>query len=96
MPTSIRRFLVLSFLADVTQQIHSFRASGVRSAHRLLAAALDSMACRKSAGSLWTVPPAIFLVVIDRTVPFLPNVQLADSLEAVMERDGASRLLPVE
>ena len=52
MPTSMRRFLVASCLAEVTQQIHSFRASGVISAQRLLAVALDSMALRKSAGSL--------------------------------------------
>jgi hypothetical protein len=57
MPTSMRRFLVSSFLADVTQQIHSFRASGVISVQRLFAAASDSMAFRKSAGSLCTVPP---------------------------------------
>jgi hypothetical protein len=52
MPTSMRRFRVFSCLAEVTQQIHSFRASGVMSAQRLLAAALDSIALRKSAGSL--------------------------------------------
>jgi hypothetical protein len=60
MPTSMRRFLVSSFFTDVIQQIHSFRASGVISAQILLTAALDSMALRKSGGSLWTVPPAIF------------------------------------
>jgi hypothetical protein len=60
MPALMRRFLVFSFLADVTQQIHSFRASGVISAQRLMAVASDSMAIRKSAGSLWTVPPVIF------------------------------------
>jgi hypothetical protein len=65
MPTAMRRFLVPSFLAEVTQQIHSFRASGVISAQRHVAAALDSMAFRKSAGNLWTVPPAILRVVID-------------------------------
>src|SRR5262249_1344222 len=59
MPTSMRRFLVSSFLADVTQQIHSFRASAVISVQRLFAAALDSMASRKSVGSLCTLPPAI-------------------------------------
>ena len=63
-PTSMRRFRVSSFLADVTQQIHSFRASGVISAHKLFAAALDAMAFRKSAGSLCTVPPTIFWLVI--------------------------------
>ena len=52
MPTSMRRFLVSSFLADVIQHIHSFRASGVISVQRLFAAALDSMALRKSAGNL--------------------------------------------
>ncbi len=60
MPTMMRRFLVSSFLADVTQQIHSFRASGVISTQRLLALALDSIAFRKSAGSLCKVPPALF------------------------------------
>jgi hypothetical protein len=48
----MRRFLVSSFLAEVTQQIHSFRASGVMAAQRLLAAVSDSMARRKSDGSL--------------------------------------------
>jgi hypothetical protein len=51
-PTSMRRFLVSSFFADVTQQIHSFRASGVMLSQRIFAAASDSMALRKSAGSL--------------------------------------------
>jgi hypothetical protein len=60
----MRRFLVSSFLAEVTQQIHSFRASGVIAAHRLLAAASDSIARRRSDGSLWIVPPVIALVVI--------------------------------
>jgi hypothetical protein len=60
MPTSMRRFLVASCLAEVTQQIHSFRANGAISAQRLLAVELDSIALRKSTGSLWTVPPAIF------------------------------------
>ena len=63
----MRRFLVASCLAEVTQQIHSFRASGVISAHRLLAAALDSIAFRKSAGILWTVPFTLFLVVTPRS-----------------------------
>jgi hypothetical protein len=58
MPTSMRRLLVSSFLGDMTQQIHSFRASGVISIQSLFALALDSMAFRKSAGSLCTVPPS--------------------------------------
>lgn len=55
----MRRFLVSSFLAELTQQIHSFRASGVISAQSPLAAASDSMALRKSGGRLCTVPPEI-------------------------------------
>ena len=64
-PTSMRRFLVSSFLADVTQQIHSFRANGVISTQRFLATTFDSMAFLRSAGNLCTVPPAMALVVIN-------------------------------
>ena len=71
----MRRFLVDSFLPDVTQQIHSFRASGVISAQSLSAVTFDSMVLRKSAGSLWTVPPAIFGVVIYRAEPVSRNNQ---------------------
>ena len=60
----MRRFLVSPFLADVTQQIHSFRASGVMAAQRVFAEASDSMALRKSGGSLWIAPPAIAFVVM--------------------------------
>src|SRR6185437_402217 len=58
-PTSMRRFLVSSFLADVTQHIHSLRASGVMLAHKSATIASDSIALRKSAGILCTVPEAI-------------------------------------
>ena len=45
------RFLrVSSFFAEVTQQIHSLRASGVISAHTSLATSSASIALRKSAG----------------------------------------------
>lgn len=74
----MRRFLVASFLADVTQQIHSFLARGVISVHRRFAAALDSMAFRKSAGSLWTVPPAIFWVIMFHIVPVSANDKMTD------------------
>jgi hypothetical protein len=67
-PTSMRHFRVSSFLADVTQQIHSFRASGVIVPQRFFAAASDSMALRKSAGSLWTMPFVVFLVAIRQFV----------------------------
>jgi hypothetical protein len=68
MPTSMRRFRVASCFAEVTQQIHSFRASGVISDQRFLAVALDSMALRKSAGSLCTVPFASLGAVMRRGV----------------------------
>lgn len=48
----MRRLLVSSFFADVTQQIHSLRASGVMLAQRFFAATSDWMALRKSGGSL--------------------------------------------
>lgn len=48
----MRRFLVSSFLADVTQQIHSLRASGVMSAQTSAAIESESIALRKSAGTL--------------------------------------------
>jgi hypothetical protein len=51
-PTSIRRLRVASRFADITQQIHSLRASGVKSGQSLLAVASDAIAFRKSAGSL--------------------------------------------
>ena len=60
----MRRVLVSSFLADVTQQIHSFRASGVKLAQRSLTAASDLMASRKSAGNLWTMRSVVFLAGI--------------------------------
>jgi len=58
-PTSMRRFLVSSFLADVIQHIHSLRASGVMLTHTSVTTASDSIALRKSGGILCTVPDAI-------------------------------------
>jgi hypothetical protein len=55
----MRRVLVSSFFADVTQQIHSFRAKGVMLVQSSLTSASDSIAWRKSAGILCTVPEAI-------------------------------------
>lgn len=48
----MRRFLVSSFFADVTQQIHSLRASGVMSAQTSFTTESDSIALRRSAGNL--------------------------------------------
>ena len=89
-PTSMRRFLVSSFLAEVTQQIHSFRASGVIAAQRPFAAASHSMALRKSAGSLWSVPPVTALVVMRqlRSVACRLTSALSRREPAVRKRRG--------
>lgn len=47
--------LVSGFLTEITQQIHSLRASGVISSHFLRSAGSESRAFRKSAGTLWRV-----------------------------------------
>src|SRR3989338_1499386 len=57
---SIRIFLVSAFLLEVTQQIHSLRASGVISSHTINAAGTPIIAFRKSDGILCTTPPRIF------------------------------------
>ena len=48
---------VSTFLPDVTQQIHSLRASGVISHHTALTAGIELRAFSKSAGNSCTVPP---------------------------------------
>jgi len=52
---AMRILLVSALLPEITQQIHSLRASGVMSSHVLSAAGTDAIAFRKSAGSLWSV-----------------------------------------
>ena len=76
----MRRFLVSSFLAEVTQQIHSFRASGLIAAQRPFAAASDSMALRKSAGNLWSVPFVIALIVMRQlhSVSYRPTIAVSE------------------
>lgn len=49
----MRRFLVSSFLGEITQQIHSLRAKGVMLAHTALTFLSDSIALRKSKGNEW-------------------------------------------
>jgi hypothetical protein len=62
-PHSIRCARVSAFLADVIQQIHSFRASGVMSSHVANALALEVSAFFRSAGRSWTTPPEIALLL---------------------------------
>lgn len=59
----MRRFLVASFAADVTQQIHSLRANGVISSHTSFTTGSESIALRKSAGSLCTGPATRLLIL---------------------------------
>ena len=54
--------LVSGFLTEITQQIHSFRASGVISSHLARAAGSEIRTFRKSAGTLCTAPGEIVFV----------------------------------
>ena len=59
---SIRIFLVSAFLPEMTQQIHSLRASGVIS-FQIALAEEALMAFRKSSGTLCIVPIMFFLTI---------------------------------
>jgi hypothetical protein len=60
-PFFIRMSLVSAFFPDVTQQIHSFLASGVISSHTFRAEGVARSAARQSAGNACMVPPATFV-----------------------------------
>lgn len=70
-PTSIRRFLVSSFLAEVIQQIHSLRASDEISAHTIFAAVSDAIASPKSSGMRCTAPGAFFVLALNEHLTIL-------------------------
>jgi hypothetical protein len=53
--------LVSCFLPEVTQQIHSLRASGVMSCQRASTLGEEIIASRKSEGRVCIVPDGIFL-----------------------------------
>ena len=57
--------LVSGFLTEITQQIHSLRASGVISSHLARAAGSEVRAFRKSAGTLCSAPSETALLVMD-------------------------------
>ena len=61
----MRWFLVISFLADVTQQIHSLRASGVMSIQTSFTTGSDSIASPKSVALLCIPPLALSFVTIE-------------------------------
>jgi hypothetical protein len=51
-------------LAEITQQIHSLRASGERLFQAVLVTDVESMALRKSGGALCTVPGKLVLFTV--------------------------------
>lgn len=61
---SICFFLVSGFFTDVVEQIHSLRASGVRSFQASNTAELEVRAFCKSSGTSWTTPVAISFLFI--------------------------------
>jgi len=56
--------LVSGFLTEITQQIHSFRASGVISSHFARATGSEVRTFLKSAGTLCTAPGEIAFLVM--------------------------------
>jgi hypothetical protein len=57
--------LVSGFLTEITQQIHSLRASGVISSHFARATGSEIRTFRKSAGTLCTGPAESAFLVMD-------------------------------
>jgi hypothetical protein len=57
--------LVSGFLTEITQQIHSLRASGVISSHFARATGSEIRTFRKSAGTLCTAPGESAFLVMD-------------------------------
>jgi hypothetical protein len=57
--------LVSGFLTEITQQIHSLRASAVISSHFSRATESEMRAFRKSAGTLCTAPREIAFLLMD-------------------------------
>ena len=57
--------LVSGFLTEITQQIHSLRASGVMSSHFARATGSEIRTFRKSSGKLCTAPGEIAFLLMD-------------------------------
>lgn len=72
---------------ETTQQIHSLRASGVRSSHIAKALESDVRAFRKSAGNACATPPEIFLVIYIFT-PYLLKIFLFNSDDEQHRREN--------
>jgi hypothetical protein len=65
----MRWLRVVACLAEVTQQIHSFRASGVKSFQAACVVASKPRAFRKSAGVLCTGPALLSVFVMVFSLP---------------------------
>jgi len=65
--------LVSGFLTEITQQIHSLRASGVMFSHCARATGSEMRTFRKSAGTLCTAPGEIAFLVMDFILTVLRN-----------------------
>jgi hypothetical protein len=79
----MRIFLVSSFLPDVTQHIHSLRASGVMSSHTASAVGFEMRAFRKSAGSSCTTPAVIIFLIIRLVYQKLPLAERVTLISAL-------------
>ncbi len=87
---SMRIVRVSAFLPEVTQQIHSLRASGVTSCHVARALGDRSNARRKSSGSACMVPrciPPMLIGSVRRVATSLRNFYLSFE-SAVSHRTG--------
>ncbi len=69
-------FLVSAFLPEVTQQIHSFRASGVISSHSFFTPAEEAIDLRKSDGSVCGVLEVVMVIIIIAQLNFSPVSQI--------------------
>jgi len=67
--------LVSSFFGDITQQIHSFLASGVMSSHAAMALREFMRTFLRSCGKLCTVPPEIFIFSMDYIITKAPLIR---------------------
>lgn len=74
----MRRSRVLASFAEVIQQIHSLRASGVMSSQAAYAALSVASAFFRSAGSACTGPAAVCFLAI---APILPRLTFFSPLD---------------
>src|SRR5215469_3294303 len=79
--------LVSGFLTEITQQIHSLRASSVISSHFALAAGSEMRTLRKSAGTLCTAPGEIAFLGMGFILSRYPHAISPGSARMLSELD---------